>query len=101
MKSESEQIDITQFVAPLIIQRTWGHAPKESYLADGDQFAEQPFGIQVKNQPYLLLQMYICVSNKSTNAQNSTQLQSFVHQYSFPGLPGQVHEMWCLRSHEH
>merc|ERR1712210_452312 len=28
-------------------QRTWGHAPKESYLADGDQFAEQPFGIQV------------------------------------------------------
>ena len=29
-------------------QRTWGHAPKESYLADGDQFAEQPFGIQVK-----------------------------------------------------
>ena len=32
-------------------QRTWGHAPKESYLADGDQFAEQPFGIQVKSQP--------------------------------------------------
>merc|ERR1719494_867390 len=28
-------------------QRTWGHAPKESYLADGDSFAEQPFGIQV------------------------------------------------------
>jgi len=28
-------------------QRTWGMAPKESYLGDGDSFAEQPFGIQV------------------------------------------------------
>ena len=28
-------------------QRTWGHAPKESYLKDGDDFNEQPFGIQV------------------------------------------------------
>ena len=48
---------------PFLPQRTWGHAPKESYLADGDQFAEQPFGIQVKSQPNLLpfplLQMQI------------------------------------------
>jgi len=28
-------------------QRTWGHAPKESYLQQGDDFVEQPFGIQV------------------------------------------------------
>jgi len=28
-------------------QRTWGHAPKESYLQQGDDFNEQPFGIQV------------------------------------------------------
>jgi len=28
-------------------QRTWGHAPKESYLEKGDDFNEQPFGIQV------------------------------------------------------
>merc|ERR1719186_1873775 len=28
-------------------QRTWGHAPKESYLKEGDEFNEQPFGIQV------------------------------------------------------
>jgi len=28
-------------------QRTWGSAPKESYLGEGDNFAEQPFGIQV------------------------------------------------------
>jgi len=28
-------------------QRTWGHAPKESYLSQGDDFVEQPFGIQV------------------------------------------------------
>eukprot|EP00088_Acartia_fossae_P020452 TRINITY_DN2203_c0_g1_i12.p1 TRINITY_DN2203_c0_g1~~TRINITY_DN2203_c0_g1_i12.p1 ORF type:complete len:332 (-),score=118.01 TRINITY_DN2203_c0_g1_i12:92-1087(-) len=28
-------------------QRTWGHAPKESYLQKGDDFQEQPFGIQV------------------------------------------------------
>jgi len=28
-------------------QRTWGMAPKESYLGEGDNFAEQPFGIQV------------------------------------------------------
>jgi len=28
-------------------QRTWGHAPKESYLAQGDDYVEQPFGIQV------------------------------------------------------
>ncbi|XP_023334187.1 corepressor interacting with RBPJ 1 [Eurytemora carolleeae] len=28
-------------------QRTWGHAPKESYLEKGDDFMEQPFGIQV------------------------------------------------------
>jgi len=28
-------------------QRTWGHAPKESYLQKGDDFNEQPFGIQV------------------------------------------------------
>jgi len=28
-------------------QRTWGHAPKESYLSQGDDFNEQPFGIQV------------------------------------------------------
>jgi len=28
-------------------QRTWGHAPKESYLGQGDDFCEQPFGIQV------------------------------------------------------
>jgi len=28
-------------------QRTWGTAPKESYLGEGDNFAEQPFGIQV------------------------------------------------------
>ncbi len=31
-------------------QRTWGHAPKESYLQKGDDFNEQPFGIQVKYQ---------------------------------------------------
>ena len=29
-------------------QRTWGHAPKESYLQKGDDFQEQPFGIQVR-----------------------------------------------------
>ena len=29
-------------------QRTWGHAPKESYLEKGDDFMEQPFGIQVR-----------------------------------------------------
>ena len=40
---------------PFLSQRTWGHAPKESYLADGDQFAEQPFGIQVKSKPNLTL----------------------------------------------
>ena len=28
-------------------QRTWGHAPKESYLEKGDDYMEQPFGIQV------------------------------------------------------
>jgi hypothetical protein len=28
-------------------QRTWGHAPKESYLEKGDDYVEQPFGIQV------------------------------------------------------
>jgi hypothetical protein len=28
-------------------QRTWGSAPKEAYLGEGDNFAEQPFGIQV------------------------------------------------------
>jgi hypothetical protein len=28
-------------------QRTWGHAPKESYLEKGDDYNEQPFGIQV------------------------------------------------------
>jgi len=28
-------------------QRTWGHAPKESYLEKGDDFMEQPFGILV------------------------------------------------------
>eukprot|EP00090_Calanus_glacialis_P036819 TRINITY_DN6295_c0_g1_i1.p1 TRINITY_DN6295_c0_g1~~TRINITY_DN6295_c0_g1_i1.p1 ORF type:complete len:392 (-),score=172.86 TRINITY_DN6295_c0_g1_i1:117-1292(-) len=28
-------------------QRTWGNAPKESYLSIGDDFVEQPFGIQV------------------------------------------------------
>ena len=28
-------------------QKTWGHAPKESYLVQGDEFNEQPFGIQV------------------------------------------------------
>jgi len=28
-------------------QRTWGHAPKESYLEKGDDFMEQPFGTQV------------------------------------------------------
>jgi hypothetical protein len=30
-------------------QRTWGHAPKESYLEKGDDYNEQPFGIQVGN----------------------------------------------------
>ncbi len=39
-------------------QRTWGHAPKESYLEKGDDYNEQPFGIQVgKNGVYFL---YTC-----------------------------------------
>merc|ERR1719319_2078221 len=42
-----------------LTQRTWGTAPKESYLGEGDNFAEQPFGIQAR--PHLPTPHLTCV----------------------------------------
>ena len=62
-------------------QRTWGHAPKESHLADGDSFAEQPFGIQVGKKSTWK------IARETFNA--------------LSGVPGKMHEVRCLWTHEY
>ncbi len=47
-------------------QRTWGHAPKESYLEKGDDYNEQPFGIQVGSNGVYFLQYLVVLCSPSS-----------------------------------
>ena len=74
-------------------QRTWGHAPKESYLQQGDDFVEQPFGIQVQNifLTHIIHCVCACVGCLCTVTLNLLYL----------GMPGKVYKVWEIWPHEH